>query len=191
MEQSPSPDDALTGSLCLTLLDRRSSAALGGARTTCVWRDNRMTRFDADRFGRFTARMPQGAYDLVISARGYLSLFVRGVGVLAGHDQVLTRALVPGEGDDPDGEQATALGGYVTDRFGHGVGNVTIRATADKRNDVYTTRTDRGGAYLINGIVPQMYNVTVSAGERRLFDKFVPIRDAKEFVRLDLRLVQA
>jgi hypothetical protein len=120
-----------------------------------------------------------------------LSLFVRGVGVLAGHDQVLTRALVPGEGDDPDGEQATALGGYVTDRFGHGVGNVTIRATADKRNDVYTTRTDRGGAYLINGIVPQMYNVTVSAGERRLFDKFVPIRDAKEFVRLDLRLVQA
>ncbi len=178
------------GSLCCTLLDRRSSVPLAGARITCVWRDKRVTRHDADRYGRFTARMPQGVYDFVISARGYLSLLVRGVGILAGHDQRVTRALIPGEGSDPDVEPATALGGYVTDRLGRGVGNVTVQIVAQTASVTYTTRTERDGAYLVHGVVPQMYDLTVSAIDRRLAREYVPIAGTQEFIRLDIRLVQ-
>lgn len=179
-----------TGSLSCTLLDRRSSVPLYGARITCVGRDNRITRFDADRVGRFTTTLPQGVYDLVISARGYLSLLVRGVGVLAGHHQTLTRALVPGQGDDPDHEPATALGGYVTDRFGRPIGNLTIHITADRGDTAYTTRTDRDGAYLLNSVVPSMYDLTICALDRRLAREVVPIPDAKDFIRLDVRVMQ-
>lgn len=134
--------------------------------------------------------MPQGVYDIVISARGYLSLLVRGIGVLAGHHQVMTRALIPGEDKDPESEPATALGGYVTDRLGRAVGNVTIQINAESGDTAYTTRTGRDGAYLLNGVIPQMYDLTVSALERRLARELVPIANAKEFVRCDLRLMQ-
>ena len=179
-----------TGSLCCTLLDRRSSVPLTGARITCVGRDNRVSRFDADRFGRFTTKLPQGVYDLVISARGYLSLLIRGVGILGSHHQVMTRALVPGQGDDPECEPATALGGYITDRLGRPVGNVTINIGSERGDVAYTTRTDRAGAYLLHGVVPQMYDLTICAMERRLARELVPVANIKEFVRLDLRLMQ-
>lgn len=178
------------GSFCCTLLDRRSSVPLTGARVTCVGRDNRMMRYDADRFGRFTTRLPQGVYDLVISARGYLSLIIRGVGVLSGHQQIVTRALVPGQGEGSECEPATALGGYITDRLGRPVSNVTIHLCAEGSDLTYTTRTDSHGAYLLNGIVPEMYDLTVCAMERRLARELVPVANTKDFVRLDLRLVQ-
>lgn len=191
MEQRQGADEGdLTGSLSCTLLDRRSSVPLNGARITCVWRDNRVTRFDADRFGRFTTRMPQGSYDLVISARGYLSLLVRGIGILAGHRHVVTRALIPGEGSDPDADPATALGGYITNRLGRGVGNVTVQLSTENGNAAYTTRTDRDGAYLLHGIIPQMYDLTIIAMDRRLSREHVPIANAKDFIRHDIRLVQ-
>ncbi len=189
MEQSRGAD-VEPGSLCCTLLDRRSSVPLSGARITCVGRDNRVMRFDADRSGRFTTKLPQGVYDLVISARGYLSLLVRGVGVLAGHHQLVTRALIPGEGDDPDVEPATAIGGFITNRLGRGVGNVTIQINSERGTVAYTTRTDRAGAYLLNGVVPDMYDLTVHAMERRLAKQLLPVASAKDFVRFDLRLVQ-
>jgi hypothetical protein len=179
-----------TGSLCCTLLDRRSSVALSGARITCVGRDNRITRHDADRLGRFTTKLPQGVYDLVISARGYLSLLVRGVGVLGGHDQVVTRALVPGEGNSAESEPATAIGGYITDRFGHAVANLTIRVNAEKGDIAYTTRTNAAGAYLLHGIIPETYDFTVCVMERRIARQIVPIAHVKDFIRLDLRLMQ-
>lgn len=72
------------GSLLCTLLDRRSSVPLSGARITCVWREGQVSQMDSDSRGNFSAELPQGVYDLVISARGYLSLLVRGVGVLNG-----------------------------------------------------------------------------------------------------------
>ena len=187
------PDDAageLAGTLSCTLLDRRSSVPLHGARITCVGRDARVARFDADRFGRFTTTLPQGVYDLVISARGYLSLLVRGVGVLAGHNQTLVRALVPGQGDDSPREPATAIGGYLTDRFGRPVANVTILVTAERGEIAYTTRTERDGAYLLHSIVPQAYDLTISALERRILREPIAIANAKDFVRLDFRLVQ-
>lgn len=190
MEQSQTAGPDFTGSLCCTLLDRRSSVPLVGARITCVGRDNRIIRFDADRFGRFTGTLPQGTYDLVISARGYLSLLVRGVGVLAGHHQTVTRALVPGEGSDAEGAAATALGGYIRDRFGRPVSNVTIHLAAADGDTAHTTRTERDGAYLLHGIVPDVYDLTICAMERRLVREYVPIANPKEFIRIDLRLMQ-
>jgi len=180
----------LIGSLCCTLLDRRSSVPLTGARITCVSRDNRMTRFDADRAGSFTTKLPQGVYDLVISARGYLSLLIRGIGVLGGHHHILSRALVPGEGEPPQCDPATAIGGYLTDRFGRGVNNLTVQISSENGQHTFTTRTDREGAYLLNGVPPQMYDLTVSSMERRVVRELVPVASAKEFIRLDLRLLQ-
>jgi hypothetical protein len=183
----------LTGILCCTLLDRRSSVPLSGARITCVGRENRIARFDADRFGRFTTTLPQGVYDLVISARGYLSLLVRGVGVLGGYRQAVTRALVPGQGEDSEREPAAALGGYITDRLGRPVGNVSVQINAidaEHGDATYTTRSDRDGAYLFNGVFPQRYDLTVSALERRLVRELVPVPNSREFVRVDLCLKQ-
>jgi hypothetical protein len=189
MEEAPTAVSELTGSLCCTLLDRRSSVALSGARITCIGRDNRVMRFDADRFGRFTTTLREGAYDLVISARGYLSLLVRGVGVLGGHKQMITRALIPGQGENPECDSATALGGYITDRFGRPVGNITIHINAERGDIAYTTRTDRDGAYLLHGILPNMYDLTVTAMERRVARELVPVANAKDFVRLDLKIM--
>ena len=178
------------GSLLMTLLDRRSSVPLAGARITCVWRDNRISRMDADDRGHFRATLPQGVYDLVISARGYLSLLVRGIGVLGGYHQQLTRALVPGEGQTAEGDPATAMGGYVTDRLGRPVGNVTIHANSENGTSAYTTRTDKTGAYVLHGVVPDMYDLTVRSMERSLLREHAPISHVKNFVRMDLRLIQ-
>jgi hypothetical protein len=191
MEERLPADCDLSGSLCCTFLDRRSSVPLSGARITCVGRDHRVTRFDADRFGRFTTTTPQGVYDLVISARGYLSLLVRGMGVLAGHRQLVTRALIPGEGEDCEREPAAAaLGGYITDRFGRPVANVTIHVSGADGDAAYTTRSDREGAYLVNCVLPQNYEVTLCAMERRLAHELVGVGNPRDFVRLDLRLMQ-
>jgi len=189
MEERLPAVSELNGSLCCTLLDRRSSVPLCGARITCIG-DNRVTRFDADRFGRFTSAMPEGVYDLVISARGYLSLLVRGVGVLAGHRQLVTRALIPGEGDDSDRDPAGAMGGYITDRLGRPVANVTIHVSGEDGGAAYTTRSDREGAYLIQGVPPQTYDLTLCAMERRLAREHIAIANPRDFVRLDLRLTQ-
>ena len=189
MEQRIPAVSELNGSLCCTLLDRRSSVPLSGARITCLGRGNGAIRFDADRFGRFTTAMPEGVYDLVISARGYLSLLVRGVGVLAGHRQLVTRALIPGEGDDCDHEPAGALGGYITDRRGRPVANVTIHVNGEDGKASYTTRSDREGAYLIHGVPPQTYDLTLCAMERRLTREQIAIANPRNFVRFDLRLM--
>jgi hypothetical protein len=190
MEERLPAVSELTGSLCCTLLDRRSSVPLCGARITCVGGNNRAIRFDADRFGRFTTTMPEGVYDLVISARGYLSLLVRGVGVLGGHRQLVTRALIPGDGDDCDQEPAGALGGYITDRFGRPVANVTIHISGKDGEAAYTTRSDREGAYLVHGVPPQSYDLTLCAMERRLAHEHVTIANPRDFIRLDMRLTQ-
>lgn len=178
------------GTLLCTLLDRRSSVPLGAARITCVWRDNRVSRMDADDRGHFAADLPQGVYDLVISARGYLSLFVRGVGVLGGYRQQMTRALVPGEGKDPEGLPATAIGGYIRDRLGRAVANVTVQANSESGNQSYTGRTDRSGAYILHGVVPDMYDLFVRSGDRNLAKEHVPISHVKHFVRMDVRIIQ-
>lgn len=178
------------GTLQCTLLDRRSSVRLGGARVTCIWRDERVSALKADEQGLFVAQLPQGVYDLVISARGYLSLFVRGVGVLAGYHQAIVRGLVPGEGQALDGEPSTAIAGYVHDRVGRTVSNVAIHVNGEEHAAAYTTHTDRDGAYVLHGVLPGMYDLVVRSGERTLSREHVAIAHVKDLVRRDLRLIQ-
>ncbi len=61
--------DETFGTLQCTLLDRRSSVRLGGARVTCVWRDERVSALSADDEGGFVAELPQRVYDLVSVSR--------------------------------------------------------------------------------------------------------------------------
>jgi len=190
MEARTTPTGEQTGSLVMTLLDRRSSVPLAGARINCVWRGGRVSRLDADARGNFRTTLPQGVYDLVISAQGYLSLLVRGIGVLGGYNQHLTRGLIPGEGQTAEGEPATAIGGFVTDRLGRAVGNVTIHANSESGSNAYTTRTDKTGAYVLHGVVPDMYDLTARSMDRLLIKEHVPISHVRNFVRMDLRLIQ-
>jgi carboxypeptidase family protein len=178
------------GTLHCTLLDRRSSVPLAGARVTCVWRNERVSVINADERGSFTAELPEGVYDLVISARNYLSLFVRGVGVLAGYRQSLVRGLIPGEGQPLDGEPSTAIAGFVRDRIGLAVPNATIHVNGENGGPAYTTRTDSAGAYVVHGVIPGSYDLAVRSGDRTLAHAHVPIAHVKSLIRHDLRIIQ-
>ena len=182
--------DQTFGTVQCTLLDRRSSVPVRGAQVTCIWRDERVSVLGADARGTFVAELPQGVYDLVISARGYLSLFVRGIGMLGGYHQTLVRGLVPGEGRTPEGEPSTAIAGYVHDRVGRTVSDVAIHVNGGQRAAAYTTSTDRSGAYVLHGVVPGMYDLIVRSGERTLVHEHVAIAHVKDLVRRDLRLIQ-
>ncbi len=178
------------GTVRCVLLDRRSSVPLSGAQVTCVARNGRVRMLDADARGAFTAELPEGVYDLVVSARGYLSLTVRGIGVLADHVQDVTRGLVPGDGGAlDDSAPATAVGGTVTDRVGQLMRDVTMHLNSDDGKQSYTTRTDRTGTYLIHGVAPGMYDLTARAGERTLALAHVPIANVRELIRADMRVV--
>jgi hypothetical protein len=181
--------DQTFGTVQCTLLDRRSSVPVRGARVTCIWRDERVSALNADERGAFVTQLPQGVYDLVISARGYLSLFVRGIGVLAGYHQTLVRGLIPGEGRAPEGEPSTAIAGYVRDRVGRTVPDVAIHVNGENNSASYTTSTDRSGAYVLHGVVPGMYDLVARNGDRTLVREHVAIAHVKDLVRRDLRLV--
>ncbi len=183
--------DDTFGTLQCTLLDQRSSAPLDGARVTCIWRDERVSTIKADAQGTFVAQLPQGVYDLAISAQGYLSLFVRGVGVLGGYHQAIVRALIPGHGQDLAGEPSTAIAGYVRDRAGTAVVDAIIHLNGENDGAAFTTRTDRRGAFVVHGVRPGMYDLVVRSGERTLAKEHVPIAHVKTLVRHDLRLLQA
>ena len=176
-----------TGSLECKLLDRRSSVPLAQSQVTVVWRTGKMSVIEADRNGIFRLELPEGVYDLVIAARGYLSLFVRGLGILAGLEQQIMRALIPGVGQAPADEPATAIGGYVVDRLGRAVANITVNAHGERAT--YTTRTDRQGAFVLHGVIAEMYDISFKANERRVLIEHVLVPNAKEFIRHDSRLV--
>ena len=146
MEQS-------TGTLSATILDRRSSSPLAGARVSCVWRDQRITTLRLDQHGKLRVELPEGVYDLIISANGFLSLLLRGIGILGGNDLQLMRALVPGAGQESDGDPATAVGGYVLDRLKRPLRNILVHASGEGHS--YTARTDRSGAFIMHGVAPE------------------------------------
>ncbi len=172
-----------TGSLSCTFIDRRSGVPLAGARATFVWRNARLSRGDADSKGHFEVSLPQGVYDIVVSARGYLSLLLRGIGVLAGTQIELTRALVPGEGQTVEGTPSTAIGGYVVDRLGTPVANVPVRAIVDGKG--YVGTTDRRGAYVIHGVHPGTYELVLGTGTERHRSR-VDVTDVNSFARHDV-----
>ncbi len=160
----------------------------------CVGRGGRISVFDADARGTFQAVLPEGVYDILVSARGYLSLTVRGVGVLARYTQDVTHGLIPGTGVALEAEPATAVAGYVVDRVGLPVPGASIHLNPAQaragEGSAYTTRTDRQGVYVVNGVAPGMYDLAVRAAERTVALAHVPIAHVKELLRVDVRVVQ-
>jgi hypothetical protein len=186
------------GTLFCTLVDRRSSVPLSDARVTCVIGGG-IVQVDVDSRGEFRADFPQGVFDLVISARGELSLTLRGVGVLAGHTQRILRAFVPGEEEVHDGTPASAIGGYLTDRLGHPVVDAAVTATLVRppgtplygnNSQTYAAQSDKFGAFVIHAIKPGTYDVVVRTKQNTLSNERVIVpEDHRVFRRHDLRLM--
>jgi hypothetical protein len=191
------PDEG-PGTLLCTLVDRRSSLPFSDARVTCV-SGLGIIQVDVDSRGEFRADFPQGVYELIISARGELSLTLRGVGILAGHTQYMTRAFVPGEDDGYDGLPSSAIGGYLTDRLGHPVVDAAVTATLVNQGAnlqlgapglrTYAARSDKFGAYVIHAIKPGAYDVVVRSASRTLSNERVTVPSNRMFHRHDLRLI--
>ena len=186
------------GTLLCTLVDRRSSVPLSDARVTCVIGGG-IVQVDVDTRGEFRADFPQGVFDLVISAHGELSLTLRGVGILAGHTQRITRAFIPGEDDGNDGVPASAIGGYLTDRLGHPVVDAAVTASlvpppgtplySGARAQTYAAQSDKVGAFVIHAIKPGTYDVVVRNKQNTLSHERVTVPDRRAFHRHDLRLM--
>jgi hypothetical protein len=186
------------GTLLCTLVDRRSSVPFSDARVTCVIGPG-IVQVDVDSRGAFRADFPQGVFDLVISARGELSLTLRGIGILAGHTQHLLRAFVPGDDDGDDGVPASAIGGYLTDRLGHPVIDVAVTATEVRPPGVplyggpglqtYAAQSDKAGAFVIHAMRPGTYDVVVRTAQRTLSNERITIPTQRVFMRHDQRLM--
>jgi hypothetical protein len=195
---TPATAPELPGTLFCTLVDRRSSVPLSDARVTCVIGGG-IVQVDVDSHGEFRADFPQGVFDLVISARGELSLTLRGIGVLAGHTQRILRAFVPGEDDGHDGVPASAIGGYLTDRLGHPVVEAAITATllpppgtplyGGPGAQTYASQSDKVGAFVIHAMRPGTYDVVVRTKQLTLSNERVIITANRHFHRHDLRLM--
>jgi hypothetical protein len=186
------------GTLFCTLVDRRSSVPLSDARVTCVIGGG-IVQVDVDSHGEFRADFPQGVFDLVISARGELSLTLRGVGVLSGHTQHIMRAFIPGEDDGHDGTLSSAIGGYLTDRLGQPVVDAAVTATFVRPPgtplyggpgvQTYASQTDKFGAFVIHAIKPGAYDVVVRTKQNTLSNERVVVPEQRVFHRHDLRLM--
>jgi len=188
--------DHSVGQLSCLFIDRRSSFPLAGAQLMCVYPDQRMSSIIAKDDGRATLDLPEGAYDLVVSAKGYLSMLIRGVGVLAGAKTELMRGLVPGEGHGQDEPRSTAVGGYVRDTRGHPLPNLLVQAVFQTKSvtdsgKTYAAHTDNHGAFLIHGIGNGQYEIVLRAAERLLARERLTVADVKHFVRHDITLIQA
>lgn len=173
------------GFLTCTLLDRRTSAPLANAHITCV-AGFRIAQLETDSRGQFRSDFPEGVYDILISARGELSLMLRGVGVLANHEQHITRALVPGDATE-NVAAASAIGGFVHDRLDHAVPGLAVTARNALGGQAYTAHTDRFGAYVLHGVPPGEYDLTFRTASETLHKERLTITAAKQFHRRDWR----
>jgi hypothetical protein len=175
------------GYLTCTLLDRRTSAPLANAHITCV-AGSRIAQLETDARGQFRSDFPEGVYDILISARGELSLMLRGIGVLANHEQYITRALVPGDAAD-NVAAASAIGGFVHDRLDHAVAGLAVTARNALEGHAFTAHTDRFGAYVLHGVPPGDYDLTFRTSTETLHKERLRITAAKQFHRRDWRAV--
>jgi hypothetical protein len=176
-----------TGILFCTLVDRRSSVPLSDARVTFVIGGG-IVQVDTDTRGEFKAIFPEGVYELIISARGELSLTLRGIGVLAGYTQHILRALTPGE-ETAEGAPSSAMGGYLVDRLGKPLAEAAITAVAADRKQTYTGRSDKFGAFVIHGMQPGTYEVSIRNTQRTLSTEKITIASERQFYRYDQRLL--
>lgn len=198
LKNMTSPEASTHGTLFCTLVDRRSSVPLADARVTCVIGGG-IVQVDVDSRGEFRADFPQGVFDLVISARGELSLTLRGIGVLAGHTQHILRAFVPGEDEVHDGTPASAIGGYLTDRLGHPLVDAAVTATlvpppgtplyGGPGKQTYAAQTDKFGAFILHAIKPGTYDVVVRTRQNTLSNERVTVPERRVFQRHDLKLM--
>ncbi len=179
--------DSTSGTLFCTLVDRRSSVPLSDARITCVISGG-IVQVDADARGEFKAIFPEGVYELIISSRGELSLTLRGVGILAGHTQRITRAFIPGE-EIAEGQPSSAMGGYLIDRLGKPVVDAAITAMSKGGKKTYTARSDKFGAYIIHGMDPGTYDIAIRNSQRTLVSGQITIATERQFFRYDQRLL--
>ena len=177
--------DPPVGILHCHLIDRRTSAPLANAHVTCI-AGSRMAQLETDSRGRFTSDFPEGVYDILISARGELSLMLRGIGVLANHEQHITRALVPGDATQ-NIAAASAIGGFIIDRLDHPVEHVAITAKNTLGGAVLTTHTDRFGAYVLHCVPPGEYQISIRTAMHALHDERMTITTAKQLHRRDFK----
>jgi hypothetical protein len=179
---------ATEGTLFCTLVDRRSSVPLSDARITFVVGGG-IVQVDTDSRGEFKAIFPEGVYELIVSSRGELSLTLRGVGVLAGHTQHITRALIPGE-ETGEGQPSSAMGGYLIDRLGKPLPDAAITAmSAEGAKQTYTAQSDKFGAFVIHGMQPGSYDVSIRNTQRTLVSERITIAAERQFYRYDQRLI--
>jgi hypothetical protein len=188
--------DPSVGQLSCLFIDRRSSFPLAAAQLMCVWANQRMSSISTSDKGRATLELPEGAYDVVISAKGYLSMLIRGVGVLAGHKTEIMRGLVPGAGRGEDESPSTAVGGYVRDRLGHPLPNVLVQAIFQTRSSIDSTKTyaaptEKDGAYVLHGVGNGSYELVLRSAERTMTKEQISVPDVKHFVRKDIVLLHA
>jgi hypothetical protein len=181
------PDDENRGILFCQLVDRRSSVPLSDARVTCVIGGG-IVQVDTDQHGEFRANFPEGVYELIISARGELSLTLRGIGILAGHTQRIMRALTPGE-ETAEGQPSSAMGGYLVDRLNHPLVDAAITAVAADGKQTFTAKSDKFGAFIIHGMQPGTYEVSVRNTQRTLITEKISIATERQFFRWDQRLL--
>jgi len=176
-----------TGILYCTLVDRRSSIPLSDARITFVIGGG-IVQVDTDSRGEFKATFPEGVYELIVSAGGELSLTLRGIGVLAGYTQHIMRALTPGE-ESEEGQPSSAMGGYLVDRLGKPLPDAAITAVAADRQQTYTGLSDKFGAFVIHGMQPGTYDVSIRNTQRTLSAEKITIAGERQFYRYDQRLL--
>ena len=178
------------GTLAGRFLDRRSSHPLAAARLSVVGHDGRATFGKTDAGGEFSISLAEGVYDLAISARGYLSMLIRGLGVLSGHRVEIVRALVPGDaGSEAPGDVSTAIAGYVTDRLGGALQHVVIELRSDAHKQ--HARTEKNGAYVFHTVPVGDYELFFRAGDRALEKVPLAIPSTRTLMRIDKRLDQA
>lgn len=162
----------------------------------CVWPDKRMSTIATSGDGSATLELAEGAYDVIVSAKGYLSMLIRGVGVLGGHKTDMMRGLVPGEGHGEEEHPSTAVGGYVRDRLGHPLSNLLVQLVTQTRSLVetgktYAGSTDNRGAFVVHGVSAGEYEIVLRTTNRLLAREPVRISDVKRFVRHDVTLLNA
>jgi hypothetical protein len=168
-------------------LDRRSSIPLASAVVNIVWGTDRISTEHADVHGVVSADLPEGSYDVLVAASGYMSSLFRGIGVLEGQRVEVVRALIPGRGPGAQEQPSSAIGGMVVDRLEHPLSNIIVQATSSEHN--YTVRSDRHGCYVLNNVVPGAYEVIWRNGDRALLKESIEIDKPHVLVRRDVRLL--
>ena len=118
---------------------------------------------DVDEHGEVSLSLPEGVYDLVLHASGYVTVALRGIAVAAHANTTIIRALIIGASNPTIAPPASAIVGRVTNARGEGEAHATVQATS--LLSTHMTHTDADGYYFFHGVVPATYTVTMHASD--------------------------